>query len=332
MSKLEYKFNALESALQEALRNCSKMEDLFTILSSLNINIDELTSDLENAKKSIQQNIDIISDDYSMLINRAKSVCDDHKAFENSMFSQNILSSSTSGNYTIKRGDTLSKIATLNNITVSDLVKANNIKNPDLILVGQSIIIPRSNTASYTNSSKVSSVTPRTAENTSVASSASAREKSANSNQKDKTSTSTDSSKYNNKKSSGFEVTTNNKTYSLSDSEKELLTAIVAAECDKSLDDALAVVSVILNRCEDSSWSREYGANPIKQATARNQFVVYQEGLYKKYMNYNVDNNVKKAVADALSGVRNNRYLSFRSNASTRYSQNMITNTGNRYK
>lgn len=129
-----------------------------------------------------------------------------------------------------------------------------------------------------------------------------------------------------------FIVTSNNKIYDLSNNDKELLTAIVAAESDKSYDDALAVISVILNRCENSSWIRSYGTDPVNQATAPNQFVVYQHGYYKKYMGYNVPNTVKEAVSDALMGVRNNEFLSFRSNGSTNYSKNMITKTGNRYK
>ena len=41
---------------------------------------------------------------------------------------------------------------------------------------------------------------------------------------------------------------------------------------------------------------------------------------------------VKEAVMDALAGVRNHEYLSFRSNGTTSYSDNMISPTGNRYK
>lgn len=39
--------------------------------------------------------------------------------------------------YTVKKGDTLTAIAKKYNTTVNDLVKKNNIKNPDLIYVGQ---------------------------------------------------------------------------------------------------------------------------------------------------------------------------------------------------
>ena len=41
---------------------------------------------------------------------------------------------------------------------------------------------------------------------------------------------------------------------------------------------------------------------------------------------------VVQAVKDALAGVRNHKYLSFRSNGTVSYSDNMISPTGNRYK
>lgn len=44
--------------------------------------------------------------------------------------------------YTVKKGDTLSKIALANNTTVRDLVSLNGIKNPNVIRVGQVLQIP----------------------------------------------------------------------------------------------------------------------------------------------------------------------------------------------
>lgn len=48
--------------------------------------------------------------------------------------------------YVVKRGDTLSEIAQEYNITVNQLVSLNNIKNPNLIYVGQTLKIPISST------------------------------------------------------------------------------------------------------------------------------------------------------------------------------------------
>jgi hypothetical protein len=144
--------------------------------------------------------------------------------------------------------------------------------------------------------------------------------------------TNIDLSKYHNNPSAGFEVTTGNQTYNLSAEDYDLICSIVAAESDQGYDDALAVASTILNRCETPNWINAHGTNPVAQATAPNQFVVYQHGSYKKYTNGNAPDTVKVAVMDALNGVRNHDYLSFRSNGSTGYSSNMISSTGNRYK
>ena len=43
--------------------------------------------------------------------------------------------------YTVKRGDTLIKIANLYGVSVMDLVSWNNIRNPDLIYAGQTLVI-----------------------------------------------------------------------------------------------------------------------------------------------------------------------------------------------
>ena len=45
--------------------------------------------------------------------------------------------------YTVQSGDTLSAIAAANGVTVADLVEANGIKNPNLIQVGQQLVIPK---------------------------------------------------------------------------------------------------------------------------------------------------------------------------------------------
>lgn len=140
-----------------------------------------------------------------------------------------------------------------------------------------------------------------------------------------------DISKYKNNEELGFKVTTGNLAYNLCDEDIELLCAIVSAESDKTYDDALAVISTILNRCEASNWINSHGRDPIAQATAPNQYVVYQHGSYERYMDGNAPETVVQAVKDALAGVRNHKYTSFRSNGTTSYSNNMISPTGNRY-
>ena len=49
----------------------------------------------------------------------------------------------------VKKGDTLSKIAKDNNTTVSELVRINNIKNPNLIHINQNIEVPGNDTMDF---------------------------------------------------------------------------------------------------------------------------------------------------------------------------------------
>ena len=46
--------------------------------------------------------------------------------------------------YTVKRGDTLTKIAAMYGVSIMDLVTWNNIRNPDLIRVGEMLVIYKS--------------------------------------------------------------------------------------------------------------------------------------------------------------------------------------------
>ena len=44
--------------------------------------------------------------------------------------------------YAVDKGDTLWKLAKKYNTTIDELVKINDIENPDVIIVGQKLIIP----------------------------------------------------------------------------------------------------------------------------------------------------------------------------------------------
>lgn len=148
---------------------------------------------------------------------------------------------------------------------------------------------------------------------------------------------SVDASKYISNESMGFKVTENNKQYNLSDDEFDVVVAVVAGEFDKNLNDALAVVSVILNRCDSSSWSKWAGSSPYTQVIAKGQFEVYFKDYYLAYMpggsKYGSDKYevAKQAVIDGLNGIRNNSYLGFRAWYLTNYSSKYIVTGGNRY-
>ena len=148
---------------------------------------------------------------------------------------------------------------------------------------------------------------------------------------------SVDAEKYIDNIAMGFEVTEGNKNYDLSDDEFNVVVAVVAGEFGSDLNDALGVVSVILNRCDSSTWVNWAGNTPYKQVIKSGQFEVYFKGYYKSYMpggkhyggsKYQV---AKQAVIDGFNGIRNNNYLGFRSWHSTGYSSKYIISGGNRY-
>jgi hypothetical protein len=143
--------------------------------------------------------------------------------------------------------------------------------------------------------------------------------------------------KYINNEPMGFVVTDDNKEYTLTDYEFNVVVAVVAGEYGNDLNDALAVMSVILNRCDSESWSRWAGASPYTQVIKAGQFEVYFEGYYLAYMpggkyyggaKYEV---AKQAVIDGLNGIRNNDYLGFRAWYLTNYSNKYVVAGGNRY-
>lgn len=130
-----------------------------------------------------------------------------------------------------------------------------------------------------------------------------------------------DVSGYVNNPSKGFNVTTNNKIYSLNDDEFYVVAAVVSCEANRaSKDDILGVISVILNRADRN------GISPVSVVSASGQF-----SCYNMYTNYTPTNVVKQTVSDALNGIRNNTYYGFRSWTSVSYSDNYIVEGGNRY-
>ena len=132
-----------------------------------------------------------------------------------------------------------------------------------------------------------------------------------------------DPSGYISNASVGFNVTTGNKTYVLSDEDFAMLATVVNCEANRSSkDDILGVVSVILNRADSS----RYPNDPVAVVAAPHQF-----SCYKGVINHNVSDFVKAVVRDALNGIRNNNYYGFRSWSSTGYSNNYIVERGNRY-
>ena len=119
----------------------------------------------------------------------------------------------------------------------------------------------------------------------------------------------------------GFNVTTGNRTYSLSDDQFNILAAVVNCEANRSSkDDILGVMSVILNRADSS----RYPNDPVGVVAQPYQFSCYTgQGMV-------VSETVASVIRDALNGVRNNSFYSFNAWYTNR-SQNYIVTGGNRY-
>lgn len=94
----------------------------------------------------------------------------------------------------------------------------------------------------------------------------------------------------------GFVVTTDNRTYSLGDGDFNIVAGVVACEA-AGKDDALAVMSVILNRADAR------GLSPVG--------VVAQAGQFSCYNHLGDPNRYASVVTDALNGIRNNNYHNF---------------------
>lgn len=120
----------------------------------------------------------------------------------------------------------------------------------------------------------------------------------------------------------GFNVTTDNKIYDISDEDFAILAAVVSCEANRnSKDDILAVMSVILNRADSS----RYPNDPVSVVAAPYQFSCYTG------KSITPSETVASVMRDALNGVRNNDYYGFRSWQSVSYSDNYIVERGNRY-
>lgn len=101
-------------------------------------------------------------------------------------------------------------------------------------------------------------------------------------------------------------VSYGNGTWSYSASDMDLLCAITAQECGSSYNGALAVITTACNR------ATKRGTDPLTEYKRPGQFCYSIDSYWKRRLNGNYSSAVKKAVTDALNGVRNHSYYSFR--------------------
>ena len=122
---------------------------------------------------------------------------------------------------------------------------------------------------------------------------------------------------YNSKPELGFNVTSGNRTYALTDEEIYTVARVVTCEANGSRDDILAVASVIMNRADAR------GITPVQVVAQPYQFSCYSSSSWASPL-------ATEIVRDALGGIRNNNYHSF-NGWNSMVSNNFIVTGGNRF-
>lgn len=122
---------------------------------------------------------------------------------------------------------------------------------------------------------------------------------------------------YNSKPELGFNVTSGNRTYALTDDEIYTVARVVTCEANGSRDDILAVASVIMNRADSR------GITPVQVVAQPYQFSCYSSSSWASPL-------ATEIVRDALGGIRNNNYHSF-NGWNSMVSNNFIVTGGNRF-
>lgn len=122
---------------------------------------------------------------------------------------------------------------------------------------------------------------------------------------------------YNSKPELGFNVTSGNRTYALTDDEIYTVARVVTCEANGSRDDILAVASVIMNRADAR------GITPVQVVAQPYQFSCYSSSSWASPL-------ATEIVRDALGGIRNNNYHSF-NGWNSMVSNNFIVTGGNRF-
>lgn len=119
----------------------------------------------------------------------------------------------------------------------------------------------------------------------------------------------------------GYHLTVGNTTYDATDRDVKVLYYVVSKESNGTYEDALGVISVILNRMEDGRFHDDSLLSVVSQ---KNQFEVWNEAKVMRFIektDIEINENVWNALYDALFlGIRNNDYVEFKAQDSSDYS------------
>ena len=128
----------------------------------------------------------------------------------------------------------------------------------------------------------------------------------------------------------------------LSNDQFEVVYGIVCSESGANFNgynEVYCVFYTLLNRISAANWINSHGSSLYTQAVAPNQYVVYQDGLYRNYLRYSSEQRGEALMAmrDAMYNYivnyenRPHSFTSFRSNHCVNFSSKMFTPGGNRY-
>lgn len=138
----------------------------------------------------------------------------------------------------------------------------------------------------------------------------------------------------NNQIKSGYHLTYNNTTYQdINMRAFRILYYVVYEESNRTYEDALGVISVILNRKQDSGYC---SASSLEELVMKkSQFAVWDEVKAMNFVNdinAPINENVWNAMYDAIFlGVRNNDYIEFKASYVTGNGKYQIVPGGNNY-
>lgn len=119
----------------------------------------------------------------------------------------------------------------------------------------------------------------------------------------------------------------------------DFICGMVSAECGsaKTYDEALAIVSTMLNRLDSTRWENHNNGDLIAKLADPDQYEVYVIDAYcqvgfSQYINNSAPNEIRKAVSDCLyHGIRNNYFCKFRAKDSAGDNVYFISQYGNMY-
>lgn len=120
----------------------------------------------------------------------------------------------------------------------------------------------------------------------------------------------------------GTNLTTGNRTYSLSGNFYDVVLYVVACEAGDNYTDALAVSSVIMNRADNVG-------NPYNVVIAPSQFSCWNR--YLNGISQGILESDRNALNDALNGTRNNNFIYFNNSCGSNTGCTRFTNGGNYY-